>query len=127
MTVDNTMDEQQTLKQGLSNRHIQLIALGGAIGTGLFLGISHTIQLAGPSVLLGYALAGVIAFGIWEKWWSMNLSAVLLVILPTNTGGVWLALCLAGIIGCYTSWLAWQNSVRSGHLFSFGGLQFQRG
>ncbi|WP_288385935.1 amino acid permease [uncultured Acinetobacter sp.] len=58
------MEAQQTneLKQGLSNRHIQLIALGGAVGTGLFLGISQTIKLAGPSVLLGYAIAGIIAF-----------------------------------------------------------------
>lgn len=50
------------LKHGLSNRHIQLIALGGAIGTGLFLGISQSIKLAGPSVILGYAIAGFIAF-----------------------------------------------------------------
>ena len=40
--------EQGNLKHGLSNRHIQLIALGGAIGTGLFLGISQSIKLAGP-------------------------------------------------------------------------------
>lgn len=54
--------EQGNLKKGLSNRHIQLIALGGSIGTGLFLGISQTIKLAGPSVILGYAIAGIIAF-----------------------------------------------------------------
>ncbi|MGS0705273.1 amino acid permease [Acinetobacter sp. ANC 3781] len=54
--------EQGNLKKGLSNRHIQLIALGGSIGTGLFLGIAQTIKLAGPSVILGYAIAGMIAF-----------------------------------------------------------------
>ncbi|WP_353141927.1 amino acid permease [Acinetobacter pragensis] len=53
---------QGNLKKGLSNRHIQLIALGGSIGTGLFLGIAQTIKLAGPSVILGYAIAGLIAF-----------------------------------------------------------------
>ena len=41
-----------TLQRGLKNRHIQLIALGGAIGTGLFLGIGPAIQMAGPAVLL---------------------------------------------------------------------------
>ena len=58
---------QPTLKRGLSNRHIQLIALGGAVGTGLFLGVAQTIQLAGPSVILGYALAGVMAFFIMRQ------------------------------------------------------------
>ncbi len=45
------MSDQQEgaeLKRGLKNRHIQLIALGGAIGTGLFLGIAQTIKMAGP-------------------------------------------------------------------------------
>jgi len=65
------VDNKHELKQGLSNRHIQLIALGGAVGTGLFLGISQTIKLAGPSVLLGYALAGVIAFLIMRHLGEM--------------------------------------------------------
>jgi aromatic amino acid transport protein AroP len=59
------------LKRGLTSRHIQLIALGGAIGTGLFLGIAETIQMAGPSVLLGYALAGLIAFLIMRQLGEM--------------------------------------------------------
>src|SRR5690606_39826908 len=55
------------LKRGLSNRHIQLIALGGAIGTGLFLGVGQAAILAGPSVIVGYAIAGLVAFFIMRQ------------------------------------------------------------
>jgi aromatic amino acid transport protein AroP len=59
------------LNRGLKNRHIQLIALGGAVGTGLFLGVAQTVRLAGPSVLLGYAIAGLIAFFIMRQLGEM--------------------------------------------------------
>ncbi|HLR00684.1 MAG TPA: amino acid permease [Sphingobacterium sp.] len=62
---------QNNLKRGLSNRHIQLIALGGAIGTGLFLGIGKAAILAGPAVILGYAIAGLIAFFIMRQLGEM--------------------------------------------------------
>jgi aromatic amino acid transport protein AroP len=64
-------DKGGQLRRGLKNRHIQLIALGGAIGTGLFLGIAQTIQTAGPSVLLGYGIAGIIAFFIMRQLGEM--------------------------------------------------------
>ena len=67
------MEQQQgeTLKRGLKNRHIQLIALGGAVGTGLFLGSASVIQSAGPGVILGYAIAGFIAFLIMRQLGEM--------------------------------------------------------
>ena len=51
-----------TLRKSLKNRHIQLIALGGAIGTGLFYGSSESIGLAGPSILLAYLIGGLAIF-----------------------------------------------------------------
>ena len=54
----NSSTHPDGLKRGLKNRHIQLIALGGAIGTGLFLGSASVLQAAGPSMILGYAIGG---------------------------------------------------------------------
>jgi aromatic amino acid transport protein AroP len=68
------MDDRQhgdELKRGLKNRHIQLIALGGAVGTGLFLGSASVIQSAGPGIILGYIIAGFIAFLIMRQLGEM--------------------------------------------------------
>ena len=46
----------ENLQRELSNRHVQLIAIGGAIGTGLFLGAGQTIAMTGPSILLTYVI-----------------------------------------------------------------------
>jgi aromatic amino acid transport protein AroP len=59
------------LKRCLKNRHIQLIALGGAVGTGLFLGSAGALKLAGPSMILGYAICGFIAFMIMRQLGEM--------------------------------------------------------
>lgn len=50
------------LARGLSPRHIQLIALGSAIGVGLFLGSAQAINRAGPALLIAYALGGAAVF-----------------------------------------------------------------
>ncbi|MFC5722797.1 amino acid permease [Streptomyces gamaensis] len=51
-------------QRGLGNRQIQMIAIGGAIGTGLFLGAGKAISKAGPSLILAYAIAGLVIFCI---------------------------------------------------------------
>jgi len=50
------------LARGLSRRHVQMMAIGGTIGTGLFLGAGDTISLTGPTVLGVYALTGLMLF-----------------------------------------------------------------
>ncbi len=52
----------ENLHRGLKERHIQLIALGGAIGVGLFLGSSTAIQTAGPALMLSYFIGGLAIF-----------------------------------------------------------------
>lgn len=66
--------EQQKLARGLKNRHVQLIAIGGAIGTGLFLGAGKSIHLAGPSILFAYLITGIICFLIMRSLGELLLS-----------------------------------------------------
>ena len=54
-------NEQRELSRGLKSRHIQMIAIGGAIGTGLFLGFGSAIKAAGPSLILADAITGIFA------------------------------------------------------------------
>jgi D-serine/D-alanine/glycine transporter len=65
---------QQELKRDLANRHVQLIAIGGTIGTGLFLGSGKAIQLAGPSIILAYLIVGVALFFVMRALGELLLS-----------------------------------------------------
>jgi L-asparagine permease len=59
---DSLNAEQVGYKQSLGRRHVQMIAIGGAIGTGLFLGSASRLHSTGPALLLSYAVVGVIAY-----------------------------------------------------------------
>ncbi|MBW3085504.1 Aromatic amino acid transport protein AroP [Austwickia sp. TVS 96-490-7B] len=62
-----------TLHRGLKNRHIQMIALGGAIGTGLFYGSASSVHRAGPAILISYAIGGLIIFLVMRALGEMSV------------------------------------------------------
>jgi amino acid transporter, AAT family len=64
-------EKPQGLHRGLEARHIELIALGGTIGVGLFMGSASTLKWAGPSVLLAYIIAGLFVFFIMRSMGEM--------------------------------------------------------
>jgi L-asparagine transporter-like permease len=64
---------QKNLKQPLKNRHIQMIALGGVIGTGLFFGAAKSIQATGPSIILAYILGGLVIYIIMRALGEMTV------------------------------------------------------
>ena len=66
-------DNQHGLQRTLKNRHLQLIAIGGAIGTGLFMGSGKTISLAGPSVLFTYIIIGLFLFFVMRAMGELLL------------------------------------------------------
>ena len=65
---------EQSLRRNLTNRHIQLIAIGGAIGTGLFMGSGKTISLAGPSIIFVYMIIGFMLFFVMRAMGELLLS-----------------------------------------------------
>ncbi|WP_373760494.1 amino acid permease [Streptococcus ferus] len=66
MSQENHKEETKELKngmvRGLQNRHVQLIAIAGTIGTGLFLGAGRSINLTGPSIILVYLTTGLFMY-----------------------------------------------------------------
>ncbi|MCD5985354.1 amino acid permease [Pseudomonas sp. CDFA 610] len=65
------MTSRDGLKRGLSARHIRFMALGSAIGTGLFYGSASAIQQAGPAVLLAYLIGGAAVFMVMRALGEM--------------------------------------------------------
>ncbi|MCG7334453.1 amino acid permease [Sporosarcina sp. ACRSM] len=94
--------QQQELARGLKNRHVQLIAIGGAIGTGLFLGAGKSIHLAGPSILFAYLITGVICFLIMRA-----LGELLLTNLNYNSFVDFVQDYLGNMAAFITGWTYW--------------------
>ena len=109
MTVIHNQSEgeqaPQDLQRKLSNRHLQLIAIGGAIGTGLFMGSGKTISLAGPSILFIYMIIGGMFFFLMRALGELllaNLQYKSFVDMAHDLIGPW-----AGYYLGWTYWLGW--------------------
>lgn len=93
-------------RRQLNARHVQFIAIGGAIGAGLFVGSSETIHKAGPSVLLAYAACGFVIFLIARALGE-------LVIKHPDAGGfsAYAGAYIGEWAGFVTGWSYWLNWV----------------
>jgi D-serine/D-alanine/glycine transporter len=95
----------QHLERALGNRHLQMIAIGGAIGTGLFMGSGKTISLAGPSILLVYAIIGGFLFFVMRAMGELllsNLNYKSFRDIAEDILGPW-----AGFFAGWTYWFCW--------------------
>jgi amino acid transporter, AAT family len=97
--------ERETgLKRGLTQTQIVMIGLGGAIGTGLFMGSGIAIGYAGPAVILSYALAGFVTIAM-----VFSLSEMAVVHPTAGSFGTYAETYLnpwAGFVVRYTYWIA---------------------
>ncbi|OBG86406.1 D-serine/D-alanine/glycine transporter [Mycobacterium sp. E802] len=101
MTSEATTGERHLSRQ-LSNRHIQLIAIGGAIGTGLFMGSGKTVSLAGPSVIFVYMIIGFMLFFVMRAMGELLLSN-----LHYKSFADFAADLLGPWAGFFTGWTYW--------------------
>ncbi|QIZ50678.1 D-serine/D-alanine/glycine transporter [Dickeya zeae] len=97
---DNT--GHSDLRRNLTNRHIQLIAIGGAIGTGLFMGSGKTISLAGPSIIFVYMIIGFMLFFVMRAMGELLLSD-----LNYKSFSDFAADLLGPWAGFFTGWTYW--------------------
>ncbi|MBT1001607.1 D-serine/D-alanine/glycine transporter [Paenarthrobacter sp. DKR-5] len=98
-------EQQPHLQRQLSNRHIQLIAIGGAIGTGLFMGSGKTISVAGPSVIFVYMIIGFMLFFVMRAMGELllsNLNYKSFSDFSADLLGPW-----AGFFTGWTYWFCW--------------------
>ncbi|EMY34728.1 D-serine/D-alanine/glycine transporter CycA [Arthrobacter crystallopoietes BAB-32] len=103
MKTDPVSPEQAPhLERQLSNRHIQLIAIGGAIGTGLFMGSGKTISAAGPSVIFVYMIIGFMLFFVMRAMGELLLSN-----LNYKSFSDFAADLLGPWAGFFTGWTYW--------------------
>lgn len=98
------LEREAGLRRNLTPRQLSMIALGGAIGTGLFLGSAVSVRLAGPGVILSYAAGAVIALAMM---WALAEMAVAHPV--AGSFGVYAEMYLhpwAGFVMRYSYWLA---------------------
>ena len=101
---ENPSEREGGLRRSLGKAQIVMIGLGGAIGTGLFMGSSLAVGYAGPAVIVSYALAGYVALVM-----VFSLSEMAVVHPTAGSFGVYAEMYLnswAGFVVRYTYWIA---------------------
>ncbi|MFB7842678.1 amino acid permease [Microbacterium sp. NPDC056052] len=101
--------EQVGYKKSLNRRQVQMIAIGGAIGTGLFLGSASRLHSNGPALVLSYAFVGVIAYFLMRALGE-------LVLYRTTSGAFvsWMREFFGEKAAYYTGWMYWTNWALTG-------------
>ncbi|MGW3563182.1 amino acid permease [Streptomyces sp. NPDC000941] len=100
---------EEGYERGLGSRQVQMIAIGGAIGVGLFMKAGANIAKAGPSIILMYALAGVVIFFIMRA-----LGELLLYRPVTGSFSEYAREFLGPFFGYVTGWTYWLMWVVTG-------------
>lgn len=72
--IKNVAAKEAGLQKQLTTAQLGMIAIGGAIGTGLFLGSGFAISMAGPAVIISYAIGGIIALVMMTALSEMTVS-----------------------------------------------------
>ncbi|WP_322063256.1 amino acid permease [Paraburkholderia sp. J63] len=115
-------DDSGHLKRSLDNRHIQLISIGGAIGTGLFMGSGKIIALSGTSIVLVYAIIGFFLFFVMRAMGELLLSDPRFKTFP-DIVSAYLGPG-AGFVISWSYWLSWSVAVVGDVIVVSGFFQY---
>ncbi len=96
------MNNEEELSRSLKSRHIQMIAIGGSVGVGLFLASSKMIEIAGPSVLLSFSITGFMVYLIMRSLGEMSVQYPVSGSFSAYANEFW-----SPLVGYVTGWSYW--------------------
>ena len=102
MTIEQGTEDRHGLRTGLRRRHVTMIALGGVIGAGLFVGSGAVINQTGPAAVLSYLLAGLLVVFVMRMLGEMAVANP-----STGSFADYARLALGPWAGFTVGWLYW--------------------
>src|SRR5260370_36675038 len=102
LQAEERVQQTDRASHHLKNRHLRMMALGGAIGAGIFLGSGAAIKQAGPALLIAYLLGGAMVYLVMRALCELTLADPLL-----GSFAAYATRYIGPLAGFITAWSVW--------------------